>query len=608
MDDLSGQPVPENDIPDMSGQPVPAEDMPESSTASGQSVPLHDLPEEIKQQQYGTTGQQALAVAEGAAQGLLGPLAPLAETKLFGVKPEDIAGRAEANPVTHGVSEAATLIGTGLMGAGEAALISKAADLANFTRLGKVGSMALKGAVEAGALQGSDEASKAILGQQDPQEPVASALANAGYSMLLGGVTGGIFGVIGASTNKGLQYIEDQKLSKKTQSFLSGVGAAKEGLPPPKYDPFLKQYVGAQGEIDKTAYQAGMDFHENMAEKISNFAIDKASELAGGVAGAKAEGLIGAYGGFRLAKFMEPYLEKILKKPLTKASEKFVVPMVTKVLTSNTASNVGQVLDYATKCDKGFRKINNGLDYIFRTGGQQAFNAGVSEIQKEKIDDFIENNKLDKEIQEQKTEQPQNFAKGGEIMSRQENKFSDLFPKQNLLLQTARGRVYSYLKSLRPSNISPGLPYDKKEPSAEHKRIYNNALDMATDPLSIIKHIKDGTITQEHVSHMRQMWPELHDHLSKKITERIVRQQINDETPNYRTRQSLSVFMRSPLESTFTPMNIVAAQSIYAPKTSQQPASGQPKMKRGTAKLGNKTNNLYQTSDQEGERDRSDRN
>ena len=108
-------------------------------------------------------------------------MATLAETRLLGVKPEDISGRAEANPLTHGAAEAVGL-GTGfLTGTGEAGLVAKTAlkVLPRAEKAGllvKAGSNALRAAMESGAIQGGDEC-KSLLGKGDSAGAVASHVA-----------------------------------------------------------------------------------------------------------------------------------------------------------------------------------------------------------------------------------------------------------------------------------------------------------------------------------------------------------------------------------------------------------------------------------------------
>lgn len=166
------------------------------------------LPEEIREEKYGTTGQQAKTFAEGIAEGIAGPLAPMAE-KALGVKEEDILGRREENPLVHGTGQAAGLVGGTLLGSGEASALSKiptlgkamagagkaAAEIAGLGKVAeeaslgyKIGSSAVTQAAEMAVLQSNDEVSKMIL--NDPNASAESAIANIGLAFALGGAGG----------------------------------------------------------------------------------------------------------------------------------------------------------------------------------------------------------------------------------------------------------------------------------------------------------------------------------------------------------------------------------------------------------------------------------
>ncbi len=129
---LTGQPADTaQQVPDQSGVDVatPSQDqkVPDQSSVEA-SMPHPDNVEVDEQPSgFGSTGQQAITALEGIGQGLAGPLSTLAETKLLGVKPEDIAARAAANPWTHGIAEGAAIAGSMLYGVGEAGLIAKGA-------------------------------------------------------------------------------------------------------------------------------------------------------------------------------------------------------------------------------------------------------------------------------------------------------------------------------------------------------------------------------------------------------------------------------------------------------------------------------------------------
>ena len=168
-----------------------------------------DLPPgfQLDDEKFGSPGQQTIAGLEGAAKGLAGPAATLAETKVLGIKPEDIRAREEANPITHGVGEAGGF-GLGMyFGTGEAALIARAGEgAAHVAQLGEAattGAKLAKGAVtaatEMGLLQAGDEYSKYL--ENAPQTP-GSVVSNIGLAALLGGVAGPAFTGLGLAATK----------------------------------------------------------------------------------------------------------------------------------------------------------------------------------------------------------------------------------------------------------------------------------------------------------------------------------------------------------------------------------------------------------------------
>lgn len=186
----------------LSGQPA----------AAPQAEPTQEPPgindfigEEMKQEKYGTPGQMLKTAAEGAAQGLAGPLAPAIEQQL-GVKSQDILARQEANPLSHFGGEAAGLIAPALLTGGAAPLAkatvggaleavgSKIGMLAGESLASKVGATAARTAVENMLLTGSDEASKMIL--NDPATSTETALSAIGLSGVIGGALGGAAGAL----------------------------------------------------------------------------------------------------------------------------------------------------------------------------------------------------------------------------------------------------------------------------------------------------------------------------------------------------------------------------------------------------------------------------
>lgn len=173
-------------------------------------------------EQYETPSQQILTGLEGAAKGIAGPIAPIAEQvvnkQLFNQSPEqtskNMLARENANPNISKVSEGAALLGSMYFGVGEAGLVAKAGEaltkgIQGATLASKVGSGAAKAAVENMMFQGSDEASKMIM--HDPETSSQTALAHLGLAGLLGGALGGGLEVAKAPLGKLGQVMEDFK-------------------------------------------------------------------------------------------------------------------------------------------------------------------------------------------------------------------------------------------------------------------------------------------------------------------------------------------------------------------------------------------------------------
>lgn len=187
----------------------------------------------LKEAKYSTPGQMIKTGLEGAAEGVAGPLADLFETKLGIATPEDIQGRRDTNPITHGAGNVAGFAGSiaggvGLgkvaAGAGLAATdalglssaVGRAAGIApELSTVAKIASRGVQTGAEMAALSTSDELSKMVTNQ--PGQTIGNAAVHIGLNGLLGGVVGGTLGAISplfkAGTEKlGIaQTIDDAK-------------------------------------------------------------------------------------------------------------------------------------------------------------------------------------------------------------------------------------------------------------------------------------------------------------------------------------------------------------------------------------------------------------
>lgn len=184
-----GSPEPAS-ISEQSGRP-PVESRPEEEAGvnlSGLSVLDHDQANKAAlEEKYGSLPQQALTVAEGAAQGVAGPLAPAFERLTGLTTGKDILGRATTNPFLHSGSEALAFGAASYFGdeLGLSGVVGEAGQAATKLLPEVTG---IKSAAELATLSASNELSRMVEG--DPNQTLGSAAVSVGLSGVLGGLGG----------------------------------------------------------------------------------------------------------------------------------------------------------------------------------------------------------------------------------------------------------------------------------------------------------------------------------------------------------------------------------------------------------------------------------
>lgn len=227
----------------------------------------------LVQKKYGTAQQQLLGVPEAFASGVTGGLSEVAE-KALGVNPEAIKGRAEANPVSHTISE-----GLGI-GAGFEAL----GGLGELLGLegGTVGANLAKGALQQGLWGGAREYSDQILNDQSFNGE--AIMEQAGIQGLLGaGAEAGLFG-LGRAIKTKLPSLTAQadglasNLFTKASSLVNGesVDTIKTLLGK------VKQAVESGTEVSPLLDKEAIDQAKQAAELLTNMR-DEVKSSAGDI-------------------------------------------------------------------------------------------------------------------------------------------------------------------------------------------------------------------------------------------------------------------------------------------------------------------------------------
>lgn len=150
-------------------------------------------------------------------------------------------------------------------------------------------------------------------------------------------------------------------------------------------------------------------------------------------------------------------------------------------------------------------------------------------------------------------------------------------------LQTVGSRALTYLHSKMPKPFQEHIGDAEYEPSKSEQRQWLHLHDMVDDPISILDHVRHGTVTGEQMDALQQVHPELLDHMRQKVMENMEPAQVR-KLPTT-TKLSLSSFLGSPISESSTPEAILANQaSFQMSSSSPQPGSSSPKSTVGGMK------------------------
>lgn len=230
---------------------------------------------------------------------------------------------------------------------------------------------------------------------------------------------------------------------------------------------------------------------------------------------------------------------------------------------------------YNQSIKKGHKKLSSKVDRLFKNGPSEAIDTTKA---KKTVEDWLEKGGINHDIQQEvyKQNAPQQLALGGKVDKPEgiahDRQLANAYPEQNMILQSAKGRLSNYLSSLKPQKNAPRLAFDDEPDHRDQDKSYKRALDIAVDPLSILDKIRSGKIESEHIKHFKSMYPEIDQVLHGKIAEGISKAQLAQEKPDFHVRQGLSMLLGTPMSGELSHQNMIAAQAVFQPK---QPSQGQ---------------------------------
>jgi hypothetical protein len=231
----------------------------------------------------------------------------------------------------------------------------------------------------------------------------------------------------------------------------------------------------------------------------------------------------------------------------------------------------------------GFKGMVEYIDHIIKgqnaivNGTRNLFKAGAVVLPEKLIPGEPQRKKLDKKLDSIQQDPKQLLDVGGTT--------TVYLPDHGGAIGQTVGTAVQYLQSVKP-NPQRSAPLDNKPiVSKADQAQYNRTLDIAEQPLMVLNHIKDGTLTTRDLKDLSTMYPALYPKLQSKLNDQLINAVNKKIEIPYKTKLSLSLFMGQPLDSTMTPHGIQSSQMALMQGQAQQ-AQKQMGIKKNLDKLG----------------------
>lgn len=180
-------------------------------------------------------------------------------------------------------------------------------------------------------------------------------------------------------------------------------------------------------------------------------------------------------------------------------------------------------------------------------------------------------------------------------------------PDHGQALAETSSRVVNYINANRPTGIKFAPLDEEMEPDTAHVRDFQRGLLTAQNPLSILQHVKSGTLMPDDLQHLNAMYPEYYQHMKEAVMSAMSEHLAKDGKIPYQLRQSLSLFLGETLDSSMSPQSIQSAQAVFQAQAIANQAANSPAKAQGAKKMEGvgKLAKSYQTNNQAAEHRRS---
>jgi hypothetical protein len=328
---------------------------------------------------------------------------------------------------------------------------------------------------------------------------------------------------------------------------------------------------------------------------------DPESSLTNSIVHHGLSGVFASLGRTDLAKFEDKHLD-----PLHHARENFtpvnvdsghpLVGQIPKHEREHVLKTLSPKVMTTEPNAAGFRSASDHLKSSLR--GKNLLDSAVQSVFKK--GSFKLENTDTKPLQEQLEDLQQNPAKALEIGG----SLGHYLPEQTSQFAAMTASAMSYFQSIKPMNTDMGPLSNPVKANKQSMEMYDRQLEIAQQPLVVLKRVKDGSLIPEDVNTLKTVYPKMYSEIAGKIGEQLISIKADhlDFNIPYSKKLALSTLLGQPMDASLKMSSLKAIMIANAPKTPQQPQGKPSKRPTGPAITQmSKNADKYQTATQEAE-------
>lgn len=168
-------------------------------------------------------------------------------------------------------------------------------------------------------------------------------------------------------------------------------------------------------------------------------------------------------------------------------------------------------------------------------------------------------------------------------------------PEHSTQIAAMTATAVQYFDSIRPKPVQLGSLDTVAPPDKAAQSAYDRQLDIAEQPLLVLRHVKDGTLLPQDIETVKTLYPGLYGSMVSKAGEALIDSKGKKTQIPYKQRLTLSMLLDEPLDFTMTPGAMQAVMTSQGAQQAQQQQKGPKKATGVELKQINKVNEMGET-------------